>query len=402
MRDDSTNSLGNGPGAILSLILHSTGTTRSLIEAATGLSRPTVAERIKSLTAAGLVKTTNRRMASGGRPAALLELNERAYITLCVDIGEQGSRVAIADLRAQVLASELVHVEIAQGPEGVIAEIAKAARALLARPEFARDRLGGIGVGLPAPVDFGTGRTMGWSVMLGWEGFDVKQRFNAEFDVPVFVDNDVNLLLLAEHRLHWAQASHLLFVKVGTGIGSGLVIDGHINRGYLGAAGDIGHTRVPGPSEPVCRCGNRGCLESLAGGWALARDLRKADPVFSNAQTARDVVEAIQRGSLEAMTLIRDAGRIVGQSVAFATSLLNPAVIVIGGELGRSGDVLMAGVREMVYQQSLPLATKDLVITATKLDESAGVVGAAFLVADALLDPARVDALVSGSGSRHE
>lgn len=385
---------GNGPGDVLAFIISNGGATRTLLETATGLSRPTIADRVRTLSGAGLVKTTSRRMASGGRPAALLELNERAFLCLCVDIGETRARIAVTDLRATVLADAVVPVAVQDGPETVIAAIVTSARALLEAPEIQGEKLGGVGIGLPAPVDFGTGRTMGWSVMSGWEGYDIKSRLVADFQVPVFVDNDVNLLLLAEHRLHWPTAAHLLYVKVGTGIGSGLVVDGHVNRGDLGAAGDIGHTRVPGSAESVCRCGNRGCLESLAGGWALARDLREADPRYADAQTARDVVEAIQRGNLEAMSLIRDAGRIVGQSVAFATSLLNPAVIVIGGELAKSGDELVAGVRELVYQQSLPLATKDLVITLTKLDESAGVVGAAILVADALLDPQRIDAMV--------
>lgn len=385
---------GQGPGAVLAVILRNGGATRTQLEAETGLSRPTITERLRALAAAGYVKTTSRRQASGGRPAQLIEFNERAYVSLCVDIGEEGARIAVADLKATILADVVIPIQVADGPESVIAEISAAGHELLAAPQFARDRLGGVAIGLPAPVDFGTGRTIGWSVMAGWEGYDVKARFEREFHVPVFVDNDVNLLCLAEHRLHWPDVTHLFFVKVGTGIGSGLVVDGQVNRGYLGAAGDIGHAHVPGHGDPLCRCGNRGCLESLAGGWALARDLQEVSPKYDEVHSARDVSATIQRGDSEAMALIREAGRVVGQAVAFATSLLNPAVIVVGGELARAGDHLVAGIRELVYQKSLPLATKDLVITLSSLDTSAGVVGAALLVADALVDPDAVDATV--------
>jgi predicted NBD/HSP70 family sugar kinase len=386
-----------GPGVVLSAIIRGEASTKSAIEAATGLSRPTVAERVRVLSEAGLVKETNRRMSSGGRPATVLEFDPRSSVSLCVDIGEERTRVALADLRAEIIVETVLEIEVAEGPRAVLSAIASAGRALLAGDEVAGSPLGGVGVGLPAPVDFGTGRTIGWSVMAGWDGYGVKEHLAREFGVPVYVDNDVNLLLLAEQRLDWPDEQHLLFVKIGTGIGSGLVVDGRINRGSLGAAGDIGHAHVSGYGDPLCRCGNRGCLEALAGGWALARDLRERDPGYAEVSSARDVVATIRRGDPDAVALIRGAGRILGEAVAFATSLLNPAVIVVGGELAKAGDQLMAGVRELVYQRSLPLATKNLIISPSRLGEEAGVLGAAFLVADELLDPDRIDRLLGTS-----
>ncbi|MDF2441925.1 MAG: hypothetical protein JWR01_128 [Subtercola sp.] len=382
-----------GPGRVLAAIMNGEANTRSGLEQLTGLSRPTIANRLQLLGDAGLILESSERLSSGGRPANVVHFNDRAALLLCVDIGEERTRVAVTDLRAAVLIERVIDLRVDEGPLAVLAQIEAVSRELLAAEDLQGIRLGGIGVGLPAPVDFATGRTVGWSVMAGWDGFGVRDFLVDAFDVPVFVDNDVNLLLLAEHRLYWPEESHLLYVKAGTGIGSGLVVGGRINRGSLGAAGDIGHAHVSGYGDPLCRCGNRGCLEALAGGWALARDLQSVRGTGSSAiRGARDVVDLIRRGDSDAVTRVRDAGRILGEAVAFATSLLNPAVIVIGGMLAESGDQLMAGVRELIYQRSLPLATKDLKVTLSQVDEEAGVIGAAFLVADSILAPEAIDA----------
>lgn len=390
-------SAGIGPGRVLAAIIAGGGLTKPAIEAATRLSRPTVAERVRALKETGFIVETSRRMPSGGRPAIVLEFVPRVSVSLCVDIGEERTRVAVADLLGAIIVEVVLEIKVSDGPRAVLGAIASAGRDLLAGDEVHGDRLGGIGVGLPAPVDFGTGRTTGWSVMAGWDGYGVREHLAREFGVPVFVDNDVNLLLLAEQRHGWPDESHLFFVKIGTGIGSGLVVNGRVNRGSLGAAGDIGHAHISGYGDPRCRCGNRGCLEALAGGWAIARDLRGDDPKYEHVTSARDVVATIRRGDAGAVSLIREAGRALGEAVAFATSLLNPAVIVIGGELAKAGDQLVAGVREVVYQRSLPLATKNLTISLSRLGEEAGVIGAALLVADALLDADRIDRLVGDS-----
>ena len=385
---------GQGPGVVLTEIIRQGVASRPALESATGLSRPTISDRVRLLIDAGFVTESTQTRSSRGRPAGVLELRADARVILCVDIGEERARVAVADLKARILVDSVIDVRIAAGPRAVLDAIAETARSLLDAEAVGGAILGGIGVGLPAPVDYATGKTIGWSIMAGWEGYGVRGKLAAEFRVPVVVDNDVNLLVMAEHRLCWAEQSHLFFLKTGTGIGSGLIVDGSVNRGRLGAAGDIGHTHVPGHGDPQCRCGNRGCLEAVAGGWALARELRLRGEPYEQTHDARGVVAAVARGDAPAMQLIRDAGRTLGESVAFATSLLNPAVIVIGGELAKAGDALMAGVREVVYQRSLPLATKHLVISLTRLDETAGVVGAALVVAEQLLRPDRIDEVV--------
>ncbi|HEY8547978.1 MAG TPA: ROK family protein, partial [Acidimicrobiales bacterium] len=179
------------------------------------------------------------------------------------------------------------------------------------------------------------------------------------------------------------------FVKIGTGIGSGIVARGQVHRGADGAAGDIGHIHVPDHDDIVCRCGNRGCLEAFAGGGAMAARLREAG---LDTRTGRDVVDRVRAGHPEAVRLIREAGRTIGGVLATCVNMLNPRVIVIGGDVARADEPLLAGIREVVYRRSLPLATGQLRIVRSRLDDGAGVVGAAVMVLESVLAPDAVDA----------
>ena len=192
----------------------------------------------------------------------------------------------------------------------------------------------------------------------------------------------------------WVMESTLadfLFVKVGTGIGSGLILGGSIHRGAQGAAGDIGHIPVA-DFDTVCRCGNLGCVESVAGGAALALQLAA---IGKDTKNSRDVMELVGRGDPDAGQAVREAGRLLGRVLAAAVNLLNPAMIMIGGDLSEAGDQLLAGVREVVYQRSTALATNGLVIASSTMGDRAGVVGAAAMVIEQVLDPASIDAALS-------
>jgi predicted NBD/HSP70 family sugar kinase len=200
-------------------------------------------------------------------------------------------------------------------------------------------------------------------------------------------------MAVGEQRMCYPDVDHLAFVKVGTGVGCGIIAGGQVLRGAQGAAGDIGHTRVTVADvaeEPVCICGNTGCVEAYAGGWALIRDLQAAGRTVD---TVDDVVALIRAGDPEAARLARRAGRILGEAVADAVSVLNPAVVVIGGQLAHAEDQLLAGIREVVYQRCLPLATRSLQLVRTRLDPRAGVLGLALLLTDAILAPQQVEAL---------
>jgi predicted NBD/HSP70 family sugar kinase len=229
--------------------------------------------------------------------------------------------------------------------------------------------------------------------MPGWDGFPVRDWLDTRYRVPVLVDNDVNIMALGEHRKSWRQTQHLLYVKVGTGIGCGIVSSGQIHRGAEGAAGDIGHIVVPDRQE-VCRCGNVGCLEAVAGGRALAIRLNAED---NPAADSRDVIHLVREGNAAAIRMVRDAGRTIGEVLAACVNFFNPGVIVIGGDMADVHEQLLAGLREVIFQRSLPLATRDLRIVPSQLGDGAGVVGAAIMVVEHLLAPDAIDRALRAS-----
>jgi predicted NBD/HSP70 family sugar kinase len=250
----------------------------------------------------------------------------------------------------------------------------------------------GIGIGVPGPVEHSTGRPANPPIMPGWHEFDIPAHLSRQFPVPVLVDNDVNVMALGEHVTAWPDEEHLLYVKVATCIGAGIISNRRLTRGARGTAGDLGHVRVADASETVvCRCGNIGCLEAVAAGPAVAARLRAAGLDISSSQ---DVVDAVLHGDVTAIQEVREAGRSIGSVLATCVSLLNPSVIVIGGALAAAGEHLLAGVREVVYRRSLPLATRSLRIVRSALDDRAGVIGAAVMVIETVLAPDAVDAAI--------
>jgi glucokinase-like ROK family protein len=251
----------------------------------------------------------------------------------------------------------------------------------------------GAAVGLPGPVSFREGVPVSPPIMPGWNHFPVRETFGAELGCPMLVDNDVNIMALGEKHAGIAKSvDDFLFVKIGTGIGCGIMVDGGIYRGVSGSAGDIGHIRVD-DNGPICMCGNTGCLEAFFGGTALARDALAAarsgrseelERMLANAGTltAADVAAAAASGDPLAVGMIRDGGRRVGQVLAGLVSFFNPGLIVIGGGVAGIGHVLLAEIRSVVYSRSLPLATGNMPIVLSELGGEAGVVGAAWLISD--------------------
>ncbi|WP_034648301.1 ROK family transcriptional regulator [Cellulomonas sp. HZM] len=387
----------DGPGAVLRLITTGQARTRTAISEVTGLARSTVGQRLDALAAADLVVETDELVSSRGRPSRALRLNPAAGLMISVDFGEERTRIAVTDLATTILTERVMRLALDDGPETLLDIVGAAIRDAITGAGLDDVPVAGVGLGLPAPVDFGAGQVRGWSIMSGWDGYDIRSHLQQHWRVPVLIDNDVNLLTLAEQRRHWPDQTHLLYIKAGTGVGSGMVIDGAINRGAQGAAGDIGHAHINGYGDPQCRCGNLGCLEALVGGWALARDLRERGR--EGIHDARDVADRVKRGELDAVARLRSSGRILGEAVAYATSLLNPDVIVLGGLLSVTGDHLLAGVREVIYQRALPLATRQLRIVPTRFRSRAGIAGAGYLVRDHVFDPATLDRTLATGGS---
>ena len=372
--------------ALLRLLMDGRPRTRAEIVAETGLARSTVRGRLDSLLAARLVADTGSEVSTGGRPASRFAFNPRARLVLAADVGATHATVAIADLDCRLLAVEQITLDIADGPTVVLPLLVKTWRELLPTDG---EPVSGVGIGLPGPVEHATGKPNNPPIMPGWDGFDVPGHVRAELGVPVLVDNDVNLMALGEHTTAFPDADHMIVVKVATGIGSGLISNGALHRGAVGAAGDLGHIRAPHGGDVLCRCGNTGCLEAVASGPAMAANLR-AQGV--DAHTTADVVRLVRGGNLEAGQVVRQAGRDIGEVLAACVSMFNPSLVVVGGEAAQAGEMLLAGARESIYRRSLPLATENLRIVASSAGAEAGVLGAAAMAAKHVLSPAVLDA----------
>ncbi|WP_129667650.1 ROK family protein [Phytoactinopolyspora endophytica] len=381
-----------GAGVLFQILRDGRYRTRADLAAETGLARSTITQRVDALLTSKLIGPADKGTSTGGRPPTRFAFNPAARIVLAADIGATHVRVAVTDLAGSILAEARENIAVDAGPEEVLGWVETAGRGLVAEAGRTIDELLGVGVGLPGPVEHSTGRPVNPPIMPGWDGFDVQGYLQERFGTITLADNDVNIMALGEHFIHWRNAPHLMFIKVATGIGCGLISDHRLHRGAQGAAGDLGHVQLPRGSDVPCRCGNTGCLEAVASGAAIAAQLREQG---IDANTSRDVVALARQGSVEALRLIRQAGRDLGDVLAAAVSLFNPSVVVIGGSLAQAGDHLIAGVREVVYRRSLPLATQHLRIVQAETDDNDGIIGAAVMVIDHALSAAQVDKLVA-------
>jgi glucokinase len=229
--------------------------------------------------------------------------------------------------------------------------------------------------------------------MPGWDGFDVPGWAMANLGIPALVDNDVNIMAMGERTVAFPEIEDLLFVKVATGIGSGIISGGMLQRGAQGTAGDLGHVRVSRGDGVVCDCGNTGCLEAMASGPAIARQLRQ---LGLEAHSARDVIDLVAAGDPDAIAAVHQAGRDIGEVLTTCVSLINPSVIVVGGSMAEAGEHLIAGIHDAVYARAMPIATSSLSIVLSAAGENAGVIGASVLAAEHALSPQGVDALLAG------
>lgn len=385
------------PGHLLQVVRDELATTRPQLVAVTGASRAVVSQRVDALLAAGLLVEAGVSASTGGRPATRLRFNHELGVVLVADLGATHARLGLTDLAGNVLAELPAEQAIAQGPVEVLDWVRDRFDELLASTGHDRAAVRGIGIGVPGPVEHASGRAVSPPIMPGWDGYPIPGHF-ADLDVPVLVDNDVNIMALGEYWETWRhEVDDLLFIKVGTGIGCGIVVSGRIHRGAQGAAGDLGHVRVPG-HDVVCRCGNLGCVEAVAGGQALAERLRAEG---YDTTDARSVVDLVLAGVPEATRAVREAGRVLGEILATSVNLFNPSVIVIGGDVSNAREQLLAGVREVVYQRSLPLATRHLRLVPAQLGDRAGIRGASVMVVERILAPAAVDESLSRVAPGH-
>jgi len=363
------------------------------------VSRTTIGAEVARLGELGLAIEAGPAASRGGRRSTLVDLSPDIRFA-GISIGATGLSVGVTDGRLTTLAVKHRDCDIKDGPEKVLALGLQVLREAMA--EAGVERLSGAGVGVPGPVDFHRGVSVSPPIMPGWDGYPVRDAVSRELGCPVVLDNDVNVLAVGEQHAGVARnARDFLFVKIGTGIGCGIVVDGELYRGVDGCAGDIGHIRVD-DFGPTCACGNTGCLEAFAGGAALARDATAAARsgrsealaallAEKGELTAADISAAVGQGDPVAVQLIRDSGRRVGQVLASLVSFFNPGLIVIGGGVTALGHSLLAEIRGVTYRRSLPLATGSLPIVLSELGAEGGVIGAARLISGAVYssDPSR-------------
>jgi predicted NBD/HSP70 family sugar kinase len=372
-------------GYLLWLVRTGKARTRTELQQYTGLSRSTVGQRLEPLFEAGYLRSTGGQGSTGGRPSALLEFNDQGVV-LVADLDTTSGLLAVLDLSGRWLAEQAVALSIADGPEPVLTAADGRLRELLETSGHGPHEVRGIGLGLPGPVEFDTGTVRQPPIMPGWDGFPIVEYLQSRWGVPVLVDNDANLMALGEQVRCYPDSSAVVLVKVSTGIGSGLIMNGALYRGVDGGAGDIGHIRVHG-GDAVCMCGSRGCLAAVASGGALAHRLAGLGVPCGS---SREFAGHIAAGNPEAIRLSREAGQVVGEVLATVTCLVNPEVLVMAGDLADAH--FTTGVREVIYQRARPRATRHLQVTTSRLAERAGPYGVHAMVIDEVYSVEAVDA----------
>jgi predicted NBD/HSP70 family sugar kinase len=388
---DADRVVPGGPvsaGRLLQLVRRGIATTRRDLIRVTGLSRSTVTQRVDALLAAGLLRESAGEAEGRGRPAGTLAFDEGFGHILVAGVHRDRVELTAVDLGGRELHRREFAMTVAAGPEPVLDAVEAEVERLVADAGLDRAATVALGVSVPGPVDVAVGRVMQPPVMPGWHDYPVRDRLAERLAVPVFVENDANLMALGEQRVHWASAPALLLVTVGSGIGAGIVIDGRLYRGVDGGAGDIGHIRMHGHEER-CACGAVGCLAAVASGGAL---VRKLAALGKDVARVPDVRRLVHEGDPEAIAAVRTAGQLAGEVLTTVVSVLNPEILVLAGEMAHTNEYFVTGMRELIYQRSLPRATRNLRVVSTKLGDRASVVGMTELVVDEVFTPEAVDA----------
>jgi glucokinase-like ROK family protein len=362
------------------------------------LGRNTLGAELRRLTELGLVEEGDAEPSNGGRPSRQVRVPRDAGLIAALDIGGTSVDVALTTLTSDVVAARSAPSLLADGPETVLTRAYALVDELLAEHGLAADAVRAVGVGVPGPVWEPTGDTFSPPAPSRWEGYPIRSAVAERFSAPTFVDNDANVMAIGEHlRGAGRGVDDFLFVKLGMGIGAGIFSGGRLVRGAVGGAGELGHVVVEPGSDIVCPCGNTGCLQAFVGAPGLARAAEAAADDGSSPELRAirdrkraplepaDLAAAATAADRAAVAIVRAAGRRFGSALAATVSLLNPALIVLGGGVVGLGDTFLAEIRTTVYRQSLPLATRNLPIVRTELGAAVGVIGASVAAAQDVL-----------------
>ena len=381
-----------GPGDVLDLIRQGRASTRGEVLELTGLSRMTVAQRIDALLSERLIVEGPAGAATGGRRSKSLQFNAQYSRVLAATVDTTHTRVAVTDLSGQILADEHIDVAVESGPQQTLAAITSAASALLDKTDVDPAAVCGLGISVPGPIDPQSGRPSQPPIMPGWDAYPIADHLQAALGLgPVLAANDADAAALGEHTVGHADARALCLVKVSTGIGTGIVIDGRIYRGADGGAGDVGHVRLRDQADARCQCGAQGCLAAVSSGRAVAGRLRE---LGRDAFSGRDVRDLLAAGDADAARITQEAGLRIGEVMATVVCVLNPEVVVVGGDLASAP--LLAGIRETLYRLSLPRATRHMALELGALGDDAAIVGLTRMVVDDQFSASAVNLRLGG------
>jgi len=383
------NDLSASDITLLDHVFWSSTISREALASGASFSKSRANAAVASLLEQGLLEATGEQVATGGRRAETLRLSHRLGVLVSVAMGATGLEVGVLSPDLRTLAHHSEPADVRSGPTVVLARVRKLARELLKKCGARPRSVIGIGIGVPGPVDFESGQLVNPPLMPEWDAYSIRDDLRADYAAPVFVDNDVNVMALGELWHLQRSLQNFLVIKVGTGIGCGIVCHGQVYRGADGAAGDVGHICVD-PNGPRCHCGNLGCVEAMAAGPAIARAATEAanageSPPLKQMLTRRrtlmlrDVAQASRGGDTAATAIVQRSGALVGQMLASVVNFYNPSHVFIGGGIQRVGPLFLAAVRHSVYQRSLALSTRHLDIRYSALGERAGLIGAAVL-----------------------
>ncbi|WP_055487810.1 ROK family transcriptional regulator [Streptomyces sp. WMMB 322] len=370
--------------------------TQADIARTTGLSAATVSNIVRELKEGGTVQVTPT--SAGGRRARAVSLSGDAGTVVGVDFGHSHLRVAVGNLAHQVLAEEAEPIDVDASAEEGFDRAEQLVHRLVASTGISREKLIGVGLGVPGPIDVETGELGSTSILPGWSGTHPREELASRLGVPVHVDNDANLGALGEQV--WGNgrgATDLAYIKVASGVGAGLVINGQIYRGPGGTAGEIGHITLD-ESGPVCRCGNRGCLETFTAARYVLPLLHSS---HGTDLTMARVVQLAREGDPGCRRVVGDLGRHIGSGVANLCNLLNPSRVVIGGDLAEAGDVVLGPVRDSVARYAIPSAARQLTVVPGTLGGRAEVLGALALVLSEMGDATLLEPSAPVPGRRH-
>jgi len=371
--------------------------SRSEISNITGWSKAKASQEIRSLVNKGYLMEIGEGVSQGGRKPRLLRINDQLGFIAGIDIGATSVDVALADVSGLILQRRSEPTDVKLNPEAVLGRCSELLLELVRAQKVNPHQILGIGIGVPGPVDFARGVLVAPPLMPDWENYSIRNFFRQTFTSAfVVVDNDVNIMALGEQRSGDAEnVDHFLVVKIGTGIGCGIMASRKIHRGSTGSAGDIGHICVD-TNGPICRCGNRGCLEAMAAGPAIsekatqaAREgksdlLQKMMQNKGSVLTSEDVNTACREGDETALEIIRSSGKMIGEVLAGLVNFFNPSQIYITGGISNFGNHLLIAIKRAVLRRSLPLATSGLDIVFSRMGSDAGVLGAIMLALEYL------------------